>query len=123
MDVVNVAAKFAKFAEHFSPKIIAQVNDLHIKVVKLKGEFVWHTHADTDELFLVHKGVLRIGVREAGNEREVRVGPGEMFVVPRGVEHITAADEECEMLLIEPAGTPNTGDAGGARTVTHVPWI
>jgi mannose-6-phosphate isomerase-like protein (cupin superfamily) len=123
MDVVNVAAKFAKFSEHWSPKIVAQVNDLHIKVVKLKGDFVWHTHADTDELFLVHKGVLRIGLREAGREREVRVGPGEMFVVPKGIEHITAADAECETLLIEPAGTPNTGAAGGARTVTDVPWI
>ena len=123
MDVVNVAAKFAKFTEHWSPKIVAQVNDLHIKVVKLKGDFVWHKHADTDELFLVHKGVLKIGLREAGREREVRVGAGEIFVVPKGVEHITAADEECEMLLIEPAGTPNTGDAGGPRTATNVPWI
>jgi mannose-6-phosphate isomerase-like protein (cupin superfamily) len=123
MDVVNVAAKFAKFTEHWSPKIVAQVNDLHIKVVKLKGDFVWHKHADTDELFLVHKGVLKIGLREAGREREVRVGAGEIFVVPKGVEHITAADEECEMLLIEPAGTPNTGDAGGPRTATNVSWI
>jgi mannose-6-phosphate isomerase-like protein (cupin superfamily) len=123
MDVVNVAAKFAKFSEHWSPKIVAQLNDLHIKVVKVKGDFVWHKHADTDELFLVHKGVLRIGLRDERGEREVRVRAGEMFVVPKGVEHITAADDECEMLLIEPAGTPNTGDTGGARTVTHVPWI
>jgi len=123
MDVVNVAAKFAKFADHWSPKIIAQLNELHIKVVKLKGEFIWHAHADTDELFIVHKGVLRIGLRDAGGEREVRVRAGEMFVVPKGLEHITAADDECEMLLIEPAGTPNTGDAGGPRTATNVPWI
>jgi mannose-6-phosphate isomerase-like protein (cupin superfamily) len=100
MDVVYVAAKFAKFTEHWSPKIVAQLNDLHIKVVRIKGDFVWHKHANTDELFLVHKGVLKIGLREAGREREVRVGPGEMFVVPKGIEHITAADEECEMLLI-----------------------
>lgn len=123
MDVVNVAAKFAKFTEHWSPKIVAQLNDLYIKVVKLKGEFIWHKHADTDELFVVHKGVLKIGLREKGGERHVRVRAGEMFVVPKGIEHITAADEECEMLLIEPAGTPNTGDAGGERTATNVPWI
>lgn len=94
MDVVNIAAKFAKFAEHWSPKIVAQLNDLHIKVVKLKGEFIWHKHADTDELFVVHRGVLKIGLREEGGERHVRVRAGEMFVVPKGIEHITAADEE-----------------------------
>ena len=123
MDVVSLPAKFAKFAEHWSPKIVAQVNDLHIKAVKLKGEFVWHRHADTDELFIVHKGVLKIGLREGGSEREVRVRAGEIFVVPKGVEHITAADEECEILLIEPAGTVNTGDAGGTLTAAHEPWI
>jgi len=123
MEVVNLPAKFAKFAEHWSPKIVAQVNDLHIKAVKLKGEFVWHRHADTDELFIVHKGVLKIGIRADGADREVRVGAGEIFVVPKGVEHITAADEECEILLIEPAGTVNTGDAAGALTAAHEPWI
>jgi mannose-6-phosphate isomerase-like protein (cupin superfamily) len=123
MDVVNLPAKFAKFADHWSPKIVAQVNDLHIKAVKLEGEFVWHRHADTDELFIVHKGVLKIGVREDGRVRAVRVRAGEIFVVPKGVEHITAADEECEILLIEPAGTLNTGDASGALTAAKEPWI
>lgn len=122
MQVVNLDAKFAKFRDHWSPKIIARLNDLHIKAVKLRGEFVWHRHRDTDELFVVHKGVLKIGVRDAGRAREVRVGAGEIFVVPKGVEHITAADE-CEILLIEPAGTINTGDAGGDRTAVDEPWI
>ena len=94
------------------PKIIAQLNDLHIKAVKLQGEFVWHSHPETDELFFVHKGALTIRLRD----RDVVLQPGEMFVVPKGVEHMPVANEECEMLLIEPAGTPNTGDAGGDRT-------
>jgi mannose-6-phosphate isomerase-like protein (cupin superfamily) len=123
MSVVNLDAKFAKFADQWSPKIVAQLNDMHVKAVKIRGEFVWHRHAETDELFFVHKGQLTIRLRDAGGERAVRIGAGEMFVVPKGVEHKPEAADECEMLLIEPAGTPNTGDAGGARTVTDVPWI
>jgi mannose-6-phosphate isomerase-like protein (cupin superfamily) len=119
MNTVNLDAKFAKFAEHWSPKIIAQLNDLHIKAVKVQGEFVWHSHADTDELFFVHKGVLTIRLRD----RDVVLHPGEMFVVPKGVEHMPVADGECEMLLIEPAGTVNTGDAGGDKTAHSEPWI
>jgi mannose-6-phosphate isomerase-like protein (cupin superfamily) len=118
MEVVNLEDKFGKFAEHWSPKILAQLNDYHIKAVKLQGEFVWHKHDETDELFLVTKGSLVIRFRD----REVTLGPGELLVVPKGVEHMPVAEEECEVLLIEPAGTPNTGDAGGARTV-EPDWI
>lgn len=116
---INLADKFAKFSEHWSPKIVARLNDLHIKAVKLEGEFVWHRHDDTDELFMVHKGVLTIKYRD----RDVVLGAGEIHVVPRGVEHKPVADAECEILLIEPAGTVNTGDAGGALTVTEEAWI
>jgi mannose-6-phosphate isomerase-like protein (cupin superfamily) len=123
MSVVNLDAKFAKFADQWSPKIIAQLNELHVKAVKIRGEFIWHRHAETDELFFVHKGTLTIYLRDGGGERAVRIGPGEMFVVPKGVEHKPEASQECEMLLIEPAGTPNTGDAGGPRTATNEPWI
>ncbi|MBV8819276.1 MAG: cupin domain-containing protein [Acidobacteriaceae bacterium] len=115
---VNIDGKFAQFADHWSPKIIGQFNDLHIKAVKVKGEFVWHSHPETDELFLVHKGELFIDYRDRRNV----VRAGEFFVVPRGVEHRPVAVDECEMLLIEPAGTVNTGDAGGERTVDPK-WI
>jgi mannose-6-phosphate isomerase-like protein (cupin superfamily) len=112
MDVVNLEDKFGRISEQWSPKILAQLNDYHVKAVKLRGEFVWHKHDETDELFLVTKGSLVIRFRD----REVTLGPGELVVVPKGIEHLPVA-EECEVLLIEPAGTPNTGDAGGARTV------
>ena len=111
--------KFARFHEHWSPRVIAQVNDFHVKAVKLQGEFVWHAHAETDELFFVHKGELNIQYRDRDNI----VRAGEMFVVPRGVEHRPVAVEECEMLLLEPAGTLNTGDAGGPMTSHETPWI
>jgi mannose-6-phosphate isomerase-like protein (cupin superfamily) len=119
MDPVRLDEKFAKIADHWSPRIIAQLNDLHVKAVKIQGEFIWHRHPDTDELFFVHKGVLTIRLRD----RDVTLRAGELFVVPRGVEHMPVAEEECEMLLIEPAGTRNTGDAGGDRTVTVEAWI
>ncbi len=119
MQVINLREKFAKFSDYWSPKIIGQVNDLHIKAVKVKGDFVWHSHDDTDELFLVTQGALVIKLRD----RDVTVNAGELFVVPRGVEHKPIAEEECEILLIEPAGTVNTGDAGGELTATSEPWI
>lgn len=109
---VNLAEKFAQFTDHWSPKIVGQMNDLHVKAVKVKGEFVWHAHAETDELFLVHRGTLYIDYRDRRNV----VRAGEFFVVPRGIEHRPVAEEECEIVLIEPAGTVNTGDAGGPRT-------
>jgi mannose-6-phosphate isomerase-like protein (cupin superfamily) len=118
VEVVNLEDKFGRFRDHWSPKILAQLNDYHVKAVKLEGEFVWHRHDDTDELFLVTKGSLTIRFRD----REITLGQGELVVVPRGVEHLPVAEEECEVLLIEPAGTPNTGDAGGARTV-EPKWI
>jgi len=113
MDVVNLEDKFGRIGEQWSPKILAQLNDYHVKAVKLQGEFVWHKHDDTDELFLVTKGSLVIRFRD----RELTLGPGELVVVPKGIEHLPVAEAECEVLLIEPAGTPNTGAAGGARTV------
>ncbi len=118
MDVVNLEDKFGKFGDHWSPKILAKLNDYHVKAVKLLGEFVWHKHDETDELFLVTKGSLLIRFRD----RDVTLGPGDLLVVPRGVEHLPIAEEECEVLLIEPAGTLNTGDVGGARTVVPE-WI
>jgi mannose-6-phosphate isomerase-like protein (cupin superfamily) len=118
LEVDNLEEKFARFSERWSPKILARLNDYEVKAVKLKGEFVWHRHDETDELFLVTKGSLVIRFRD----REVSIGPGELLVVPKGVEHIPVAEEECEVLLIEPAGTPNTGDAGGARTAVPE-WI
>lgn len=117
--VINLDDKFGKFTKHWSPHVIARLNDLHIKSVKLKGEFVWHRHEDTDELFYVHKGRLTIKYRD----RDVILGAGELHVVPKGVEHKPVADDECEVLLIEPAGTVNTGDAGGELTADQEPWI
>ena len=103
---LNLAAAFAAIHEHWRPRIAAECNGSVVKIVKFQGEFVWHTHADTDELFLVHKGAMTIRFRD----RDVRLQAGELFVIPRGVEHITVADEECEALLFEAAGTRNTGD-------------
>jgi mannose-6-phosphate isomerase-like protein (cupin superfamily) len=106
---VDLGAKLSLFADHWSPKVIARLNDYEIKVVKLKGEFVWHSHADTDELFLVIDGNLTIQFRDGA----VALGPGQLFVVPRGVEHCPRADGEVAAMLIEPAGVVNTGDANG----------
>lgn len=114
--VVNLADKFALFAETWSPKIVAQLNDYDMKVVRLEGDFVWHSHDDTDELFLVVDGTLTIQMRD----RDVVVRAGELFVVPRGVEHCPRADNEVRALLIEPRGVVNTGDAGGDLTTEAV---
>jgi mannose-6-phosphate isomerase-like protein (cupin superfamily) len=118
MDVINLEQKFARIDRPWAPKILAQLNDYQIKAVKLRGEFVWHKHDETDELFLVTRGSLRLRFRD----REVRLGQGELLVVPKGVEHLPVAEAECELLLIEPGGTTNTGDAGGARTALPE-WI
>lgn len=118
IEVVNLAQRFDRISEPWSPRIIAGLNDYHVKAAKLLGEFVWHKHDETDELFLVTKGTLVIRFRD----RDVTLGPGELLVVPKGVEHMPMAEEECEVLLIEPAGTVNTGDAGGDRTVEPL-WI
>ncbi|MFJ2090058.1 cupin domain-containing protein [Streptomyces sp. NPDC087901] len=109
---VSIGERLARVTELWSQKRIASVNDYEVKVAKLKGEFVWHTHEDTDELLLVVDGRLTVQFREG----DVVLGPGELVVVPRGVEHRTVADEETAILLLEPAGVLNTGDAGGPMT-------
>src|SRR5260370_38291856 len=103
---IDLSEKLATFSEHFSPRTVAQFNNCDVMVVKLKGEFVWHKHDDTDDFFLVLKGVLDIQLRD----RTVTLGPGQMYIVPKGFEHRPVANEEVHLLLIEPAGTPNTGD-------------
>lgn len=113
---VNLAAKLAQFSDHFAPRTVAQFNDCDIMVAKLHGEFTWHKHDDTDDFFLVLAGRLVMRLRD----REVVLEPGDLYVVPRGVEHQPYAPEETHILLIEPTGTPNTGDAATAaprRTV------
>ena len=107
---INLAAKLSSFSEHWSPKIVGDYNGNDLLVVKLRGEFVWHSHADTDDFFMVLKGQLTIQMRGG----DVVLNPGEVFVVPKGVEHCPKADEECHLLLIEPRGTPNTGDEATA---------
>ncbi|MEV2251619.1 cupin domain-containing protein [Streptomyces sp. NPDC050147] len=109
---VSITEKLAEFSELWSQKTVAVLNDYEVKLAKLHGEFVWHRHEDTDELFLVLNGRLTIQLRDG----DVEVGPGELFVVPRGVEHRPVADVETAILLFEPAGTMNTGDAGGPMT-------
>jgi mannose-6-phosphate isomerase-like protein (cupin superfamily) len=113
---INLAEKLALFDEQWSPRIVGYLNDYKIFVVKVQGEFVWHSHADTDDFFLVLKGKVTIQLRD----RDVELNEGELFVVPRGVEHRPRADEEAHLLLIEPKGTPNTGDAGGPLTAVEL---
>ena len=107
---INMAAKLATFDEHWQPRTVATFNGHDIMVVKVKGEFVWHSHADSDDLFLVLHGRIRIELRDGA----VELGPGELFVVPRGVEHRPVAIDEAHLMLIEPTGTPNTGDEATA---------
>lgn len=114
-EAVDIADKLSRFSQYWSPKVVARLNDYEIKVVKVRGEFVWHTHEDTDELFLVVSGELTIQLRDG----DVVLHPGQLFVVPRGVEHCPVAEGEVHALLIEPAGVVNTGSAGGALTAVH----
>ncbi|AAG05878.1 MULTISPECIES: cupin domain-containing protein [Pseudomonas] len=116
---INFAAKLALFDDRWQPRVIAQMNDYQFKLVKIEGDFVWHTHADTDETFIVLAGRLRIDFRDGA----VHLGPGEMYVVPRGVEHKPFAEGEVRMLLVEPRGVRNTGDQGGERTAVNDLWI
>jgi mannose-6-phosphate isomerase-like protein (cupin superfamily) len=118
-NAINFESKFKKFSEHWSPKIIAQMNEYHFKLVKFQGEFVWHQHAGTDEVFITLEGEMTIAFRDGA----VDVKAGEMFVVPRGVEHKPYAEKECKILLIEPAGTINTGDSEGSLTAADDVWI
>ncbi len=119
MDKVNLAEKFALFTEQWTPKIVAELNGQQVKLAKVQGEFVWHTHDDEDELFLVVSGKLTIRFRD----REVELGPGEWLVVPRGVEHQPVAFEEAMILLFEPTSTINTGEAFDPRRVEKLDWI
>lgn len=116
---VNLAQKFRLFSDHWSPKIVGEVNDCYVKLVKLQGEFVWHHHAAEDELFLVVKGRLLLRLRD----RDVWIEQGEFAIVPRGVEHLPIAAEETHVLLLEPKTTLNTGDVGNERTVTELDRI
>ena len=116
---VNLADKLSQFSEHWSPKIVARMNDYHFKLVKLRGEFVWHAHADTDEVFIVLDGELRIELRDGA----VGLKTGELYVVPKGVEHKPVAERECHVMLVEPGGTVNTGDASGDLTAPDNVWI
>ncbi len=115
-DKITLTEKFAELPDAYQPAIVGYMNDYKLVVVKTQGEFVWHKHDETDELFLVVKGRLTIQFRD----RDVVLDPGDLFVVPRGVEHCPKADEETHVLLIEPRETVNTGDAGGERTVDPI---
>ena len=114
MSSVNLAEKLSLFSDHWTPKIVSSFNGHDVMVVKVKGEFTWHSHADTDDFFMVLKGQLTIQLRDG----DVHLNEGEMYVVPKGVEHCPIAKEEAHVLLIEPAGTPNTGDPETAATIT-----
>ncbi len=116
---VNLAAAFAQFNEHWSPRIIGELNGQHVKLAKFQGEFVWHQHAHEDEMFLVVRGSFAMQLRD----RTVSLGEGEFLIVPRGVEHRPVAAEEVWVVLFEPAGTLNTGSAGGERTVREPPRL
>ena len=116
---INFGQKLGLFDEQWQPKVIAEMNDYQFKIVKLQGDIIWHDHKNTDETFIVLEGVLRIDFRDGA----VQLSAGEMFVVPKGVEHKPYAEHEVKLLLIEPRGVPNTGDEGGDRTAVNDVWI
>jgi len=116
---IDFADKLARFSEHWSPRVIAEMNDYQFKLAKFHGEFVWHAHADTDEVFIVLDGAMHIEFRDG----TVALSAGQMCVVPRGVEHRPVAPEECSVLLVEPRGVVNTGGAGGAYTAPNDVWV
>jgi mannose-6-phosphate isomerase-like protein (cupin superfamily) len=118
-EAINFSKKFKLFDEQWQPKVIAEMNEYQFKVVKLRGDFIWHHHEETDETFIVMEGVLRIDFHDGA----VHVHAGEMFVVPKGVEHKPYAEHEVKLLLIEPRGVLNTGDQGGERTAQNDVWI
>jgi mannose-6-phosphate isomerase-like protein (cupin superfamily) len=123
LDKVNLAQKLSLFTDQFSPKIVGEMNDAYVKLVKLQGDFMWHHHDHEDELFFVVKGALRMKVRENGGEREFMVHPGEFIIIPRGVEHLPSADEETHVMLLEPKATLNTGNVDSERTVSQLQRI
>ena len=116
---INFKQKFSKFTKKWSPRVIAEMNDYQFKIARIQGEFVWHDHKDTDETFIVLEGEMSIKFRNS----EVQLSEGEMFIVPRGVEHKPCAKNECKILVIEPRGVVNTGEAGGKFTMTKGIWI
>ena len=116
---INFAAKYALFNEQWTPKVVAEMNDYQFKVVKIQGEFIWHSHADTDETFIILEGELRIDFRDGF----VTIGAGEMYVVAKGIEHKPSAEQEVKLLLIEPRGVLNTGDEQSDRTAVNDVWI
>jgi mannose-6-phosphate isomerase-like protein (cupin superfamily) len=116
---IDLQEKLANFSDHWSPKIIAQMNDYHFKLVKFQGDFIWHNHDDTDEVFIVLDGEMSIEFRDG----KVKLKQGELFVVPKGVEHKPCAEKECEIMLVEPAGTINTGNTDGNLTAEDNVWI
>ena len=111
--------KYSKFTKHWSPKIIAEMNDYQFKLAKIKGEFIWHDHKHTDETFIVIEGEMSLKFRNY----EIKLSKGEMYVVPKGVEHKPCAENECKILVIEPKGVINTGDSGGKLTINEEIWI
>ena len=119
MEKVNLTDKFSLFQEYWSPKVVGELNDSHVKLVKLKGEFVWHHHEEEDELFLVVKGRLLIKLRD----RDIWLDEGEFTIIPKGVEHLPIAEEEVHVLLLEPKSTLNTGNVQNERTVTDLKQI
>jgi mannose-6-phosphate isomerase-like protein (cupin superfamily) len=116
---INLAQKFSLFSEHWQPKVIAEMNDYQFKIVKIQGDFVWHSHEDTDETFIVMEGNLRIDFRDG----VVSLAAGEIFIVPKGVEHKPYAENEVKLMLIEPRGVKNTGDEMSERTALNDVWI
>ena len=116
---INFSEKLTKFTELWSPRVVAEMNDYQFKLVKIKGDFVWHAHQETDEVFVVLEGMMHIALRDG----DVHLSAGEMYVVPRGVEHKPFAEQECAMLLIEPRGVVNTGEAGGELQAENDVWI
>ena len=116
---INLRDKLALFSEHWSPRVVAEMNDVQFKLAKLQGEFVWHAHDDTDEVFIVIDGEMSLEFRD----KVVPLAAGEMFVVPKGVEHRPVAANECCVMLVEPRGVVNTGDAGGAYTAPNDVWL
>ena len=119
MDKINLKEKLSKFSDHWSPKVIAEMNDYQFKLVKIQGEFVWHNHDDTDETFIVIEGEMKI---EFENET-VELREGDMFVVPKGIEHKPWAENECKVMIIEPRGVVNTGNSEGDLTASNDVWI
>jgi len=119
MGKVNFQDKLAKFSEHWTPKVIAEMNDYQFKLVKIQGEFVWHNHSDTDEVFIVIEGSMKIEF----DEETVELNEGEMYVVPKGVQHKPYAENECKVMLVEPKGVVNTGESDGELTAENDVWI